>query len=237
MSTEKISEYWDARAEENPFYFVDNRLSYSEPDLERFWAGGVVSLDRVLDSVGAVLKPEDEVLEVGCGVGRLTREIAARSASVRAIDVSERMIEAARELNEGLTNVEWIVGDGTTLAPIPDAAVDACVSDVVFQHIPDPEITLGYVREMARTLRAGGWAAFQTSNDPSVHRKRSTLERARARARALLGRGPRGQTHAAWLGSAIDLEALREAAAASDAEIERVANPGTQYCYALMRKR
>jgi hypothetical protein len=36
-----MKRYWDARAAENPFYFVDNRLSYSQPDLDRFWAGGV----------------------------------------------------------------------------------------------------------------------------------------------------------------------------------------------------
>ena len=48
-------------------------------------------------------------------------------------------------------------------------SVDGCFSHVVFQHIPDPPITLNYVREMGRVLRPGGWALFQVSNDPTIH--------------------------------------------------------------------
>jgi SAM-dependent methyltransferase len=231
-----IGEFWDARAKENPFFFVDNRLSYSEPDLERFWAGGVASLDRVLGSVGAELGPDDDVVEIGCGVGRLTREIAHRSRSVLAIDVSAGMIDAARALNGGLENVEWLVGDGRSLQPIGDESADACVSDVVFQHIPEPAITLGYVAEIARVLRPGGRAAFQVSNNPAIHHRRPARERLRVRLRAALGRGPRGQTHAAWLGSAVDLDDLRATAARSGAEVERVTGAGTQFCYVLLRK-
>lgn len=237
MSREDLKSYWNARAEENPFYFVDNRLSYSQPDLDRFWAGGVTSLDRILGAVGAELQQGDDVVEVGCGVGRLTRTIAQRSASVRAIDVSERMIAAAHELNEDLDGVEWLVGDGVSLRLIADASADACVSDVVFQHIPDPAITLGYIEEIARVLRPGGWAAFQVSNDPSIHRPRPLGERVRSRLRAATRRGPRGQTHRAWMGSAIDLDELRARAGAGDADVERVEGAGTQYCYVLLRKR
>jgi CheY-like chemotaxis protein len=38
--------FWDDRASENPYFFVDNRLRYSEPDMERFWAGGREALER-----------------------------------------------------------------------------------------------------------------------------------------------------------------------------------------------
>jgi SAM-dependent methyltransferase len=232
-----MKRYWDARAAENPFYFVDNRLSYSQPDLDRFWAGGVETLDRVLGAVGAELGPDDDVVEVGCGVGRLTRVLCARARSVRAIDVSERMIAAARELNDGLPRVEWIVGDGTTLHPIEDESADACVSDVVFQHIPDPAITLGYIGEIARVLRPGGWAAFQVSNDPEIHRRRPLRERMRTGLKAVAGRGPRGQAHPAWMGSAVDLDELRARAEAGGAEVERAEGAGTQFCYVKLRKR
>ena len=33
-------EFWDERAREDAFYFVDSRLDYGDPDVERFWAGG-----------------------------------------------------------------------------------------------------------------------------------------------------------------------------------------------------
>src|SRR3954470_2705623 len=164
MGTGDMGRFWDARAREDAFYFVDNTGTYRDADVERFWAEGRRNLDTVLGVLGAEVHAQDVVLDVGCGVGRLTRVLAERAAHVHAIDVSAEMLEQARELNARLTNVTWHHGDGTTLNPIADASVDAVVSHVVFQHIPDPQVTLGYVREMGRVLRPGGWAAFQISN-------------------------------------------------------------------------
>jgi SAM-dependent methyltransferase len=227
--------FWDRRAREDAFFFVDSRLDYGEPDLDRFWAEGERAVDDLLGRLGVELAESDDVVEIGCGVGRLTRTIAARARSVRAIDVSPRMLELAREHNPGLDGVDWIAGDGVSLAPLADASADACVSHVVFQHIPDPEITYGYVREIGRVLRPGGWAAFQVSNDPSVHRHRG-LASARAALAGLAGRGPRGWTRRRYRGSAVDLEELRAAAAAGGLAIERVDGAGTQYCFVLARR-
>ena len=229
--------FWDRRADEDAFYFVDNRVEYGDPDLDRFWQGGRENLDRILEQLGVRLARSDRVVEIGCGVGRLTRVIAERAAGVRALDVSERMLERARELNPELANVSWILGDGRSMAGIEDASADACVSHVVFQHIPDPAVTLGYVREIGRVLRPGGWAAFQVSNDPSVHRPPGARGRLSAWLGALTGRGPRGQTNPAWRGSAVELDDLRSTAEASGMDVERVVGAGTQFCLVLTRRR
>ncbi len=147
---------------ENALFFVDDTVDYKKPDAARFWARGGQDLDNLLSVVGARVTPEDDVVEIGCGVGRLTHVLAARARHVHALDVSPRMLELASEHGGHLTNVEWILGDGASLAPLTDASADACVSHAVFQHIPDPAITLGYVREIGRVLRPGGWAAFRS---------------------------------------------------------------------------
>lgn len=232
----RMKEYWDERADEDAFYFVDNRLEYGDPDLAQFWDDGPELLDQILGSLEVAVEPEDEIVEIGCGVGRMTRPLAARGASARAIDVSERMIALAREHNPQLDNVEWIVGDGTSVAPIADASADACFSHVVFQHIPDPEITLGYVREMGRVLRPGGWSGFQISNQPEIHRPPGAWKRARAWLRAQRGRAPRGQAHPAWRGSAVDLDRLAAVASESGLAVERVVGSGTQFCFVLLRR-
>jgi SAM-dependent methyltransferase len=229
----RMRDFWDERAREDAYFFVDNRLVYGRPDEERFWAAGVSDLEVLMGAVEARLDSDDEVLEIGCGLGRLTRALAERARSVIALDVSAEMLARAQDLNPALDNVRWIQGDGTSLAGVEDAAVDASVSHVVFQHIPDPQITLGYVREMGRVLRPGGWAAFQVSNDPAVHRRRPLL---RDRVRALVGRAPRGQTDPAWRGSAVDLADLRSAAATGGLEVERTAYEGTQYCVVMVRR-
>jgi SAM-dependent methyltransferase len=236
VSEALMKRFWDARAKEDAFYFVDNQLRYRDPDVERFWAGGREAFDRMLDLLDVRIAPDDQIVEVGCGVGRITRCLAERGGHVRAMDVSEAMLEQARRLNPELDNVEWILGDGRTLAPIEADSTDVCHSFVVFQHIPDPEITLTYVREMGRVLRTGGIAFFQVSNEAGIHRKRTVWWRLRFNLLAHLGRAPRGQSHPAWRGSSIDLAQLRSVAQEAGLEIERVAGAGTQYCFVLMRK-
>lgn len=231
--------YWDRRAREDAFYFVDNRLDYGHPDLERFWAQGVHDLEAILSRLGVRVESTDDVLEIGCGLGRLTRPLAAAASHVWALDVSPEMLARARAQSPQLGNVTWVQGDGSSLAGIEDASMDACFSHVVFQHIPDPAVTLGYVREMGRVLSPGGWAAFQVSNDPAIHRPRGhggLRGRALAWLRARLGRAPRGQDNPAWLGSAVDLGELASAAAQGGMAVERIDGAGTQFCLVLTRR-
>lgn len=234
MPEEEIERFWDDRAREDAAYFVDNLLDYGNPDMGEFWDRGRAVVDRITGKLGVQFTPGDEVVEIGCGIGRLTRPIAERADRVWALDVSSEMLRRAREHLADLGNVEWIHGDGSSLAPLPDAAATACFSFVVFQHLPDPALTLGYVREMGRVLRPGGWSAFQISNDPSIHRLRRGL---RDRLGSLAGRRPTGQGHPAWLGSAVDLGELEDVADAAGLAVERVVDPGTQFCLVLLRKR
>jgi SAM-dependent methyltransferase len=222
----RMGAFWDARAREDALFFVDDRRAYGSEEIESFWAGGERDLDAVLAAVSGRLQPADEVVDLGCGVGRLTRVLAARTRSVRAIDVSAEMLAHARELNGHLANVEWIQGDGISLDGIDDGSVDALISHVVFQHIPDPAVTLGYVADMGRVLRPGGWATFQVSTDPEVHRRRPSVRR---RVAAALGRAPQGQDQPEWLGSAVDLDDLRAVARESAMTVPTVAHPATQF--------
>jgi SAM-dependent methyltransferase len=237
MAATDAERFWDERAREHALFFVDNRLDYRGSDVESFWAGGVEALDGMLGAVGVAVAPEDVVVDIGCGVGRLTRVLAGRARRVIGVDVSAEMLARAAELNPGLANVEWRHGDGRGLTGIGDGTVDACVSHVVFQHLPDPALTLGYVREMGRVLRPGGWAAFQVSTDPAIHRPRGFASRLRWRAAAALGRGPRSQEHPAWLGSAVALGDLERTAAEAGLALERVLGAGSQFTTVLARRR
>ena len=231
-----MQSFWDERARENALYFVDNTIDYRSPDADWFWRQGERTVDAILGVLELEIGADDDLVEIGCGVGRLTRVLAARARSVAALDVSAEMLAQAQELNEGLDNVRWLKGDGTTLGGVEDASVDGCFSHVVFQHIPDPAITLGYVREMGRVLRPGGWAAFQVSNDPSIHRPRSAGDRLKRRLVGIVRPAPKGQDDPAWLGSAVGLDELREAAGSAGLAVERVEGAGTQFCLVRLRR-
>jgi SAM-dependent methyltransferase len=233
ISGSRMGRFWDRRAREDAFYFVDNRLRYRDPDVERFWEEGEVALDTMLAAAGKTVRAGDAVVDIGCGVGRLSRPLAARASEVWAVEVSAEMLDLARRYNEGLENVHWLLGDGHSLDGIGDESVDGIVSLVVFQHIPDPSVVMAYVREMGRVLKPGGWAAFHVSNDPSVHRTPGRLARVRG---VLSRRAPSGQADAAWLGSAVDLDELRAVAAASGLEVDRISGEGTQFCIVGARR-
>src|SRR3712207_1920238 len=146
--SQRMRRFWDERAREDAFHFVDNREPYRDADQERFWRKGEEDLDTLLGSLGLQVRQDDHVLDLGCGIGRLTRVLASRAAHVTAIDVSPAMLARARELNPRLNNVTWVLGDGESLDGVPDGACDALVSHVVLQHIPSAKVQLGYVAEM-----------------------------------------------------------------------------------------
>jgi SAM-dependent methyltransferase len=223
--------FWDARAREDPYYFVDGTGRYRRPDVERFWLRGERDLDELLAILGVRIWPGDTMVDLGCGIGRLTRALAGRAAWVLAIDVSPEMLARAQALNDHLVNVRWHLGDGVSL-PLDDEDADGLISHLVFQHLPDPAIAYGYVAEIGRVLRPGGWAGLQVSNDPSVHRAAA----APPRLAALLGRAPRGQRNGAWRGSAVELDGLRTAAGAAGLEVTRVTGEGTRFCYVRLER-
>jgi SAM-dependent methyltransferase len=231
-TNQEMRAFWDAKARENAMWFIHSDLDYANPDEAEFWSSGRDNLDRTLSPFGLTLQPADTVVEIGCGIGRMTRALAERAGHVVGIDVSAEMIEQGRRALADLDNVELLVGSGTDLTGVPDKSATVVFSFIVFQHIPDPEITCSYIREMGRVLRPGGWALFQVSEEPAVH-QRSTWERsegARARLARMFGRRPKGCLEAQWLGSAVPRPRLMAALDEGGLVLDGTIGDGTQYC-------
>jgi SAM-dependent methyltransferase len=99
--------------------------------------------------------PGAHVLDVGCGPGIWTRELARRGYRTSAIDLTGTAVALARKSME-LFGLEADIreGDAENL-PFPDESFDGVVSHGVIHHTPD---TARCVSEMARVLRPGGVA-------------------------------------------------------------------------------
>ena len=151
---------WERRAADDPLYAIDStRRRWS---LDDFYARGPALVAQILDPVLAALAVDPagmRVLEIGCGMGRLFAGLAARFGEVWGIDISSEMVERGRA--HCPVEATWVVGDGSSLAGVGDASVDHVLSYEVFQHIPDPGVIQGYLREMARVLRPGGTFGVQ----------------------------------------------------------------------------
>ena len=92
-----------------------------------------------------------DALEVGCGTGEFTRELARRARRVVAMDLAPGMIEVARERSLRVPNIEYVVADATA-ADLPEAGFDCLASVATLHHMP-LQLMLGRLK---RTLRPGG---------------------------------------------------------------------------------
>lgn len=100
--------------------------------------------------------PGDEVLDIGCGTGLTTREAARAAAAGRVVgvDVSERMLERARELTaaEGLDNVRYELGDAQ-VHRFDAARFDVAISRFGTMFFADPAVAFANI---AAALRPAG---------------------------------------------------------------------------------
>lgn len=104
------------------------------------------------------LKPSDRVLDLGCGTGVLTRQIADRleardGGTSVGIDAAARMISVARKRRSRDT-CRFHVAAAESL-PFEDASFDSVVSSLFFHHI-DLDLKRKALSEAFRVLRPGG---------------------------------------------------------------------------------
>jgi len=120
----------------------------------RLHPGGEELTRRLADLVG--IGPGDRVLDVACGLGATARLLSAeRGATVRGVDLSARLVEAARagSVRAGLEDLTaFEVGDAERL-PVEAASFDAVVCECALCTFPDQAAA---VAEARRALRPGG---------------------------------------------------------------------------------
>jgi ubiquinone/menaquinone biosynthesis C-methylase UbiE len=115
------------------------------------------TLEHDLPGLLAYLHAGARVLDVGCGSGSITLDVATAVApgAVVGVDVMEDRISSAARLasDRGVTNVAFEVGDAHTLR-FPDHTFDVVYSHTVLHSLIDPPRALS---EQRRVAKPGGW--------------------------------------------------------------------------------
>lgn len=111
----------------------------------------------------------ERLLEIGCGPGTWTREVAARSREVVAVDISENMIAEAHKFTQGLP-VNFIHSD--FLAAEPEGAFDKIYSARAIEYIRDRDLL---AKKIASLLAPGGTVVLITKTRISIWRGRTRL--------------------------------------------------------------
>ncbi|BCJ74359.1 hypothetical protein CS0771_39030 [Catellatospora sp. IY07-71] len=110
------------------------------------------------------LRPGQTLLDVGCGPGTITAELADAVAPGRltALELTEDALDLARAeiAARGTANVEFRTGDVHAL-DVPDGSFDVVHAHQVLQHLADPAAAL---REMRRVCRPDGVVAARDAD-------------------------------------------------------------------------
>lgn len=125
---------------------------------DRYDASGGAIWQRFLDA--ELIRAEDRVLDIGCGTGHSTRDVArlARDGSALGVDLSSRMLALARERSaaDGLTNVQFVQADAQVHPFEPDA-FDIVISSFGAMFFADRDAAFANI---GRALRPGGRIAL-----------------------------------------------------------------------------
>lgn len=129
------------------------------------------SWDRVARAAGAAPSSDAVVLDFGCGVGRLSTALAARTRYVVGIDISEPMLRASRTVvpEDLRARVAGVLSSSPTL-PLRTASIDLVYTSLVLQHMPE-SLARGYLAEFLRVLSPGGLALVQVADEPDTSMK------------------------------------------------------------------
>jgi len=162
---------------------VWNDLSDTE-DRAKMHVSGYVEEEKYLHAANETkksldatvgIKPDDEILEIGCGVGRVGMVLAPLCKRWIGCDVSSNMLKHAAKRLSKFKNIRLIEISGFDLKPVADASVDVVYCTVVFMHLEEWD-RYNYVLEAYRVLRPGGrifidnfslcteegWSVFET---------------------------------------------------------------------------
>jgi ubiquinone/menaquinone biosynthesis C-methylase UbiE len=209
---------WDDRARENAKWYIntvkkdqsdDEFDSTGRPEVQNFvLADPVLTKDRDLKQL--------RLLEIGCGIGRMTKHLAEAFGEVHATDVSAEMIAQARERMRDYPNVFLYETSGVDFAALPENYFDMIFSVYVFQHVPDVSVIHSNIRDACRTLKPGGVFKFQVCGiDHETY-----------------ARMPKDT----WTGTAFTDAEIRRAARDNDMKLMSILGYGTQYCWVILRK-
>ncbi len=120
-------------------------------------------LDAEVQHVLDTLEPHPVVLELGCGYGRVLRELVDHAKRVVGIDTSRQSLDMARSLLSSAPNCELLQMNAVRLG-LSDDTIDAvvCIQNGISAFSVDP---VSLARESLRVTRPGGTCLFSSYSD------------------------------------------------------------------------
>jgi SAM-dependent methyltransferase len=155
---------WNKFGKKNPYgaILTGTAGELSEWSEDEFFETGRVDAARFVADLARVAPAAARrtAMDFGCGVGRVTRALAAHFESVVGVDVASAMVARARHLNRSCSNCRFVVARPARLRGFGNGTIDVIYSRLVLQHIPQA-LVRRYIPEFLRVLAPGGVLMFQ----------------------------------------------------------------------------
>jgi SAM-dependent methyltransferase len=158
MEFESYDQFWNHQATtpESALAAVDGSASE-----EVVQTTGRFTAEQVAQAVD--LGADDTLLELGCGVGRIGRELAPRCRHWTGVDISANMISHARERMAHLDNVDFHELRRSRLDALDDDSISKAYSVAVLCHMDKEDLYL-YLKDLWRVVRPKGLIYVETWN-------------------------------------------------------------------------
>jgi len=159
---------WDELAKENSLYYINSDKGRKITEQEFRQSGERDYVEHIIDDEVILNKfpnlTDLVILDLGCGIGRMTEFMARDFKLVLGTDISGEMIEQGQRRLERLNNVQLLETNGYII-PLPDNIVDFVFSYLVFQHMKEIEQIEENFREVYRILRPEGLFKVRVRTD------------------------------------------------------------------------
>ena len=162
----KMKKEWNERTKMNPLFVIATDHSDTEED---FWNSGIDECNDILgvntERYQKIIENKDtssmNVLEIGCGIGRILIPMRKIFGNVTGIDISSEMVLLGQKYVSDIPNCSIVENNGVDLSEFSDNSFDFCYSFIVFQHIPEKQIVENYIKEVSRILKSSCLFRFQ----------------------------------------------------------------------------
>ena len=153
-------EQWEDAANLNEDRYIATGWHYNDKLYE---TSGILTTGHLIDTLIPFMERKDfekkNLLEIGCGNGRMTKYLAKCFSEIIATDCSKTMLDKGKKRVDD-KNINWILNKNDLLTGVFDKSIDIAFSFIVFQHCKAPTIK-SYFKEVERVLKPGGIFVFQ----------------------------------------------------------------------------
>lgn len=133
--------------------------------------------DHLIDrlSNGFDLNQVKHAIDIGCGTGYVTHQLAKPGQRWTGIDIAEGMLQHAARTSPATLNTEWILGDAEDL-PCADQSVDLAVSSMALQWVNDHHAAMRQLKRVLKHNAEAFLAILRHDALPELHQGWQILE-------------------------------------------------------------